>query len=709
MNTHSPTIEHIISQLNEPQKEAVLHGDGPLVVFAGAGSGKTRVISARIAVLLERGFHPRSILAMTFTNKAAQEMRERVKSWSLQGESVPIGTFHSLCARWLREFAVELGFTSNFTIFDDGDSKSTVKKILEQLKIKVDKNPVAEYLTAISKAKMMGWFPDEAAKHERFFPPMGVQVYKRYQEMLASCNAMDFDDLLMNVLVLLKRNEFVRQRMQSRFHHILIDEYQDTNPTQVELISLLINAKHNLLVVGDDDQSIYSWRGADPTNILEFRKRYPDAKIIRLEQNYRCTKNIVGAAAALIAKNVHRAEKTLWTENNPGALISVRQEYDAAAEAFWVSDQIKAEQFTYGFDNVAIFYRINAQSRQVEDALRKSNIPYRIYGALRFYDRAEIKDILGYFRLLANPQDDLAFRRIVNVPPRGIGDKGMEALEAKASERGVPLLEALNLLFEGGARISPRLANFFVLIQDLRKIAEQPGSLSEVLRSFLNATDYQAYVQKKHADSFADRIANIHELGAALSEYEIANPEARLIDWINDVSLNTGSADEGAQQGVSLMTFHSAKGLEFKRVYIVGVEDGLIPHSHNMENPENLEEERRLFYVGLTRARERVSLVTAQRRRIFTQDMVNPPSRFLKEIPIEYFDIPSRKLLASDEAPALDSKQSLVLHPAYGRGRVKKIEYEFGVAKAVVDFWDFGVRKVNFTQLRTIAQHKIRR
>lgn len=697
-------IDEITNKLNGPQKEAVLHEDGPLVVFAGAGSGKTRVISARIAVLLERGFYPRSILAMTFTNKAAQEMKERVKLWSHQGEFVPIGTFHSLCARWLREFAQEIGFTSDFSIFDENDSKSAVKKVLEQLRIKDEKTSSGDYLSAIGKAKMYGWLPDDAAKNERFFPPMGVTVYKRYQETLASCNAMDFDDLLTNLLLLLKKNDRVRKIMQDRYKHILIDEYQDTNPTQSEIINLLLNEKQNLLVVGDDDQSIYSWRGADPNNILEFRKRYPTAKTIRLEQNYRCTKNIVGAAAALIVNNKKRAEKTLWTDNKDGALLSFRQEYDAIQESLWLTDQIKIEQFTFKYEDVAVFYRINAQSRQIEDSLRKQNIPYRIYGALRFYDRAEIKDILGYFRLIVNPKDDVAFRRVINVPARGIGDKSLEAIEEKSISDIVPLLQALNLLIQNQGRVSPKMVGFFNIIQDLKKISEQ-GTLSDLLQAFLKATDYLAYVQKKYPDSFTDRIANIHELGTALAEYEQTNSGARLVDWLNDVSLS--SAVNDTEQGVSLMTFHSAKGLEFPRVYIVGVEDGLVPHSSSIA--ENLEEERRLFYVGLTRAKEKISLVTAQKRRIFTYDMVNPPSRFLKEIPLEFFDSPSKKLLSSESAPQVEGDLSAVMHSAYGRGQVKRVEYEWGIAKAVVDFKDFGIRKVNITQLKALGQSKIYR
>jgi DNA helicase-2/ATP-dependent DNA helicase PcrA len=705
LTNSSTRIDAIIDKLNEPQKEAVLHTEGPLVVFAGAGSGKTRVISARIAILLERGFHPRSILAMTFTNKAAQEMRERVRLWSSQGDFVPIGTFHSLCARWLREFASEIGFTSGFSIFDDNDSKSTVKKIMEEFRIKDDKTSPGDYLSAIGKAKTLAWLPDEASKNERFFPPLGVSVYKRYQEILASCNAMDFDDLLMNMLLLLRKHENIRKIMQDRYQHILIDEYQDTNTTQSELVDLLLNTKKNLLVVGDDDQSIYSWRGADPNNILEFRSRYPKAKIIRLEQNYRCTKNIVGAAAALIAHNKKRAEKTLWTDNKEGAFLSFRQEYDALQEAIWLSDQIKIEQFTYHYENVAVFYRINAQSRQIEDALRKQNIPYRIYGALRFYDRAEIKDILGYFRLIANPRDDIAFRRIVNIPARGIGEKSLEVLEQKSLEEHIPLLEALNLLIQHHARISPRMVSFFSIIQELKKLSEQ-GALSELLQAFLKATDYLGYVQKKYPDSFTDRIANIHELGTALTDYEQANPESKLVDWLNEISLSS-SVNE-TEQGISLMTFHSAKGLEFPRVYIVGVEDGLVPHSHSMDNPEGLEEERRLFYVGLTRAKEKISLVTSQKRRIFTHDMVNPPSRFLNEIPLEFFDAPSKKLLKAEPVNP-DAKLSTVLHSAYGKGQVKKLEYEWGIAKAIVDFRDFGIRKVNITQLRPLNEYKTHR
>ncbi|MBI2602072.1 MAG: UvrD-helicase domain-containing protein [Deltaproteobacteria bacterium] len=699
MSPMSPAIDRILEKLNEPQKEAVLHEGGPLVVFAGAGSGKTRVITARIAYLLETGVPPRSIVAMTFTNKAAGEMKERVKLWSPLGEYVPIGTFHSLCARWLREFAKEIGFTADFTIYDDQDSKAVLKSVLTEMQVKIDKGITGDFLSAIGRAKTLGWLPDEAEKQADFFPTMGVAVYRRYQEILSQSNAMDFDDLLMNMLLLLKRNHEIRNLMQARFQHILIDEYQDTNPTQASLIHHLMNEKRNLIVVGDDDQSIYSWRGADPSNILGFGKRYAGTKIIRLEQNYRCTGNIVGAASAMIVNNKKRAEKTLWTQNEAGPHITYHQEFDAAMEAFWVTEQIKAETYKFPHDEVAIFYRTNAQSRQLEDSLRKQNIPYRIYGALRFYDRAEIKDLLAYFRLIINPKDDVAFRRIINVPARGIGKKALELMEELADTRDVPLVDTLPYIAQQQPRLAARLNQLRELLEKLKK-SDEKHALSEVLRTVLNATDYLAYIQKKYADSYTDRVGNVHELGTALAEYEQANPEARLRDWLNDVSLS-GSEQE-YENGVTLMTLHSAKGLEFSRVFIVGVEDGLIPHSHNLEDKEKLEEERRLFYVGLTRAKQRLSLLSAERRRIFTYDMVNGLSRFLKEIPLEFFDPTSRRALDTKPSADFHTKMSLVFHPTYGRGRVTRIESALGVAKAVVDFSRFGVRKVSVTQLRPI-------
>lgn len=707
MNLANMNNDHddIINKLNPPQREAVLHEDGPLVIFAGAGSGKTRVISARIANLLKNGVRPRSILAMTFTNKAAQEMRERVAAWTPQGTYVPIGTFHSLCARWLREFSESLGFDSDFTIFDDKDSKSALKKVMESLKIKEEKTSLSDYKSAIGQAKMNAWHPDDALKYERFFPPMGVLVYKKYQELLANCNAMDFDDLMMNMLLLLRRDEHVRKTMHNRYEYILIDEYQDTNETQNELVRLLLNGRGNLLVVGDDDQSIYSWRGANPNNILDFNKSYPEAKTIRLEQNYRCTKNIVGAAAALIAHNKKRAEKTLWTDNHDGAALTFRQEYDGAQEAFWVVDQIKMEQFKYSYEKVAIFYRINAQSRQMEDALRKNNVSYKIYGALRFYDRAEVKDIIGYFRLLVNPRDDLAFRRVINVPARGIGDKSVKSIEEVAELHSVSMLKALELMIQDPAsRVSARMVAFLNIFQELKK-SLQENSMSSVLQDLLNLTDYFAFVKKKYPDTLDDRMANIHELGTALSEYEQSHPDATLLDWLNDVSLS-GSENDMEAGGVTLMTFHSAKGLEFPRVYIVGVEDGLIPHSQNIDDNEKLEEERRLLYVGITRAMEKISLVAAQRRRIFNYDMVNPPSRFLKEIPLKFFDKPSQNFISS-EASGPQNELSVVYHPAYGKGIVKEVEQEWGVAKATVDFENFGLRKVPITQLKSIKKIKM--
>lgn len=694
-------LDKIISRLNERQKEAVLYGEGPIVVFAGAGSGKTRVITARIAALLESGIPPRAIVAMTFTNKAAREMKERVVQWSPIGHMVTIGTFHSLCARWLREFANDAGFTSSFTIYDDSDQKSAMKKVLEGMGLLEGRAAPKEYLQAVGKAKLRGLKPGELEEQSHL--PHLPKVYKHYQELLAHCNAMDFNDLLMNMLLLLEGNNEVRAILQKRYEYVMVDEYQDTNLTQAKLISLIIGPKRNLLVVGDDDQSIYSWRGAKPTNILQFKDRYRGAKVVRLEQNYRCTGNIVGAANALIQNNKQRVEKKLWTDNVAGVAISFHQEHDASLESFWVTEQIKAELGRYGHEEIAVFYRINAQSRQLEESFRRQQIPYRIYGALRFYDRSEIKDLLAYFRLIVNPTDDVAFRRVINLPTRGIGKKSIERIEEFAAAAGQALYPSLPDFLKQNPALAKKITAFYDLVAKLnRKLREtQP---SEMLSELIAGCDYAGYLEKKHPDSFSDRLANVHELGAALSEYESANPNATVEQWLSDVSL-VGS-EEQSETGVSLMTLHSAKGLEFKRVFIVGVEEGLIPHSQSANDATQLEEERRLLYVGITRAKERLSMVAAMQRRIFTQDMVNPPSRFLSEIPSEFLDSRTQKhLKASAKPKRFDAKT--VFHPSYGRGTLKRIENEFGISKAVVDFRDFGVRKVQISQLRSSPKKRL--
>jgi len=707
----SQKAQEILAALNPVQRQAALIDEGPVVVFAGAGSGKTRVITTRIALFIESGISPREILAVTFTNKAAHEMRERAAHLTADSGLATIATFHSACARWLREFASELGFTSDFTVYDDNDSQSVLKEVLKELNVKVE-DSVSEYKQAIQKMKTLGWSPREAesfeAQYQSQFPEFAVKIYKRYQEKLALANAMDFSDLLMNVLLLLRTHKGVRGALQRRFRYVLVDEYQDTNPTQFELIALLLGPEQNLMVVGDDDQSIYSWRGADPSNIINFRSHFPKAIEIRLEQNYRCTANIVKAASEVIQNNKVRAVKKLWTENPSGELIDYIQEIDGESESWYVVDQLKQEKNRFAFTDVAIFYRTNSQSRALEESLRRQNIPYQIYGSLRFYDRAEIKDVLAYIRLMTNDSDDVAFRRVCNVPTRGIGDKAVENLAQFATERGLPLLKAAFLcVSQNTPKMAAKFQPFVTIISELRRRLNDT-SLGGIVPLILELSDYRRHLESKHAEEAKDKLANVHELGAALADYEESHDKPSLSQWLQDISL-TGSEDESST-GVSLMTLHSAKGLEFRRVYIVGVEDGLLPHLNSMDYAEDLEEERRLLYVGITRAREKLSLLSARKRRVYQNWMANPPSRFMSEIPKDLLSIFGAEEQSSsqssqpfshswEDAADIDSG-SVVTHPAFGKGTVESIESEFGTKKAIVRFESFGLRKISVSQLQ---------
>lgn len=711
-------IRNIIDSLNPEQASAALHADGPLVVFAGAGSGKTRIITARIALLVANGVRPSQILAVTFTNKAAREMRERVENFSPSSQGAHIATFHAACARWLREFAPYLGFKSDFTIYDDKDALNALKTILKELNIKDDDHSPQDYKYAIGRAKTYGMLPADAEQAQkadtRFFPPLGVSVYRRYQEYLANCNAMDFSDLMMNMLLLLRNSVDARQRLQKRYKYILVDEYQDTNPTQFALVSHLLGPEQNLFVVGDDDQSIYSWRGADPSNIIEFNRHYPSCVEVRLEQNYRCTKSIVDAAAKLIANNQVRAEKTLWTANEEGSPITFHQSYDGELEALYLADSIESEKADFSYKDVAIFYRTNAQSRQIEDCLLRQQIPYKLYGSLKFYERAEIKDILSYLRLIYNEQDDMAFKRIINVPTRGVGKKAVEQVEAFALQRDCSMMEACQqLVAESYPRLSSKLALFLNLFKEI-KTSLKDASFEQVLDIILDATEYKAYTEKKFPEQAIDKIANLHELGAALSEYSDSNPEATISNWLQETSLNESDQQEEIQ-GVTIMTLHSAKGLEFPRVYITGVEDGLIPHSNSLEAEVDIEEERRLFYVGITRACKKLSLLAAKKRRVYNNWLANTPSRFLKEIGLSKrksakkipeksphyvydYDYNSQ---GSGKKPFSDG--SYVSHPTYGKGVVEALEQEFGNWKVTVNFRDFGKRIIASRFLKQIA------
>lgn len=715
----------LLDRLNPSQKEAALHREGPAVVFAGAGSGKTRIITVRIARLIDLGVSPWQILALTFTNKAASEMRSRVLELCPVADKTLISTFHSACAKWLREFAPELGFTSDFTIYDDSDQNSVIKKIMQRGNIRLDKETTAaEFRFAINHAKTLGLFPQDRenyrAAFKEFMPTAGVDVYAAYQEALALANAMDFGDLIMNMVLLLRTNERVRNLMQSRYQYILVDEYQDTNKPQIELLQLLAGAHQNLFVVGDDDQSIYSWRGAVPANIIDFDKMYPNVKVCKLEQNYRCTSNIVNAAAAVVAHNSKRAEKTLRTDNPPGDLIDFRYETDGEFEATWLAESIRSERNTFSYDDIAVFYRTNSQSRVIEDALRKEKIPYRIFGNVRFYDRVEIKDVLAYIKLIVNPRDDVSFFRAMNIPPRGLGDTAELAILNRSRDKGVPAYDAAReIAAESIPRLSSKLAAFIDIIEGLKRtLAEE--TLTDFLENLLDSINYLPYLAKKYPDQSEDKQDNVMELASAISQYVDETPGATLTDWLQSVML--ASDVEGEPGGVNLMTLHMAKGLEFERVYLVGMEDGLLPHFNSCDDKMELEEERRLFYVGMTRAKKKLSLSAAYMRRTWGQTQANEISRFLRELPPDYVNIltppggadnplknkpgfgeddSSQFYDYSDDSADFSENIQMTLkrgakvsHPTYGPGTVEEVESTFGRTKILVRFKDVGLRRV---------------
>lgn len=723
-------MSQLLDHLNEAQKAAVSHFQGPFVVFAGAGSGKTRIITTRIAYLIERGIPPWEILAVTFTNKAAGEMRERVQTLCPEAKRSMITTFHSACARWLREFAMELGFTANFSIYDDKDSLNALKKVMKESNPRVDlPTAVPDMKAFLHFAKTQGYFPADCERLQNeipyVIPPGAIAIYQLYQEYLADCNAMDFGDLLLNMMLLLKRNESVKKIMSQRYQFILVDEFQDTNRTQFELVKALAGEHQNLFVVGDDDQSIYSWRGATPANILDFHQTYPKSGKIALEENYRCSGNIVAAASKMIVNNRHRATKTLFTQADKGPMIDVHIDHDGELEAWWVADRIQNEKDRFAFEDVAIFYRTNSQSRLLEEALRRSNIPYKIFGSVEFYDRMEIKDLLAYLRLLINEQDEVSLRRIINVPTRGLGQKAVETVEREARARKVSMLEAVRQLAgEGVPRIGPKLKYFADLMAALKEdLLSCP--LDDVLGTLLDALEYPEYLKKKYPDQYVDKLDNIHELGTAMAEFARREPEATLASYLETISLVKDDRDPTAGHGVTMMTLHMAKGLEYPRVYLVGLEEGLLPHRNSVEDPSQLEEERRLLYVGITRCRQKLSLLAASRRRTFNTTVANLPSRFIHELPDDVLELSpeARQILQvrpdyrnsdidGDELDAGDDPEYVydndprqfrqgvnVQHPTYGRGIVEGFDSRFGQTKVVVRFQEFGLRKIRPTQL----------
>ena len=639
----------IYDTLNEQQKEAVLHTEGPLLILAGAGSGKTRVLTHRIAYLIEeKGVNPWNILAITFTNKAAGEMRERVDNLvDFGSESIWVSTFHSMCVRILRRHIDLLGFDTNFTIYDTDDQKTLMKDVCKLLQIDTKIFRERSLLAAISQAKNELITPEEFRIQAQgdFSRQKIASVYEEYEKQMRANNALDFDDLLVKTVQLFQTQADVLDYYQERFRYIMVDEYQDTNTVQFELVRLLSAKYRNLCVVGDDDQSIYKFRGANIRNILDFEQVFPDAKVIKLEQNYRSTSNILDAANAVIRHNHGRKDKTLWTDNGEGKKINVRQFDTAFDEAEYIVGDIKerVEKGEAAYNDHAILYRTNAQSRMFEEKFVTANIPYKIVGGINFYARREIKDLLAYLKTIDNGRDDLAVRRIINVPKRGIGLTSINRVQEYALGREISFYEALRAvdLIPNIGRGASRLESFVALIEHFKTDAEEM-TISELMQEIIEETGYIESLKEEGTEEAENRIENIDELISKIAAYEEAcedrDEPATLNGFLEEVALvaDIDSLDE-SNDYVVLMTLHSAKGLEFPHVYLAGMEDGIFPSYMTItaDDPEEVEEERRLCYVGITRAEEELTLTCARRRMIRGETQYNKMSRFLKEIPME--------------------------------------------------------------------------
>ena len=651
-----------IDSLNEPQREAVLCTEGPLLVLAGAGSGKTRVLTYRIAHMLgDLGVQPWQILAITFTNKAAAEMRERLgRLVGPAARGMWVSTFHSMCVRMLRTDCEKLGFDKGFTIYDDDDSKRLVKDIMAEFDIDPKRWPINAIRNRISTAKNELMVPGEFEQQAHDpAAKVAARVYRRLQERLKASNAFDFDDLLLYTYLLLKNHPDVLEAYQDRFRYLMVDEYQDTNHAQYEITKLLASKHKNIMVVGDDDQSIYSWRGADIRNILEFESDYPNAHTVKLEQNYRSTGNILAAANAVVSNNMHRKKKRLYTASGEGDKIKVYMASDERDEGRWIAaeiDHLHAEGHSY--DEIAVFYRTNAQSRSLEDMLLRAGVPYRIVGGTRFFDRAEIRDVMAYLTLLVNPSDDIAAKRVINVPRRGIGRTTVEYIDSAARMTNMPFMLAAELCLADEhlqMRARNAVGGFLSLIEEARSYG---GDLRKVIEAVIDKSGMVAALEAEGTDEARGRVENIKEFLSVVDEYvqthqvdeegpEIARDDAiaavrqlspdSLADFIEWVRLRTDldAAASEDDQAVTLMTVHSSKGLEFDCVFVAGMEETLFPHSNSSHDESGLEEERRLAYVAITRARKKLYLTCAYARQIFGDTAANPMSRFVGEIPGE--------------------------------------------------------------------------
>ena len=734
----------IYDTLNPQQKEAVWQTEGPVLILAGAGSGKTRVLTHRIAYLIEeKGINPWNIMAITFTNKAAGEMRERVdKIVGFGSESIWVSTFHSSCVRILRRYIDRLGYDHNFTIYDTDDQKSLMKDICKKLQIDTKIHKERAILAAISSAKDELITPEEYELNAMgdFSKKKIAQAYKEYQKELKKNNALDFDDLIVKTVELFRSCPDVLDSYQERFRYIMVDEYQDTNTAQFKFVSLLAEKYKNLCVVGDDDQSIYKFRGANIGNILGFEKVFPQAKVIKLEQNYRSTQNILDAANEVIHNNMGRKNKSLWTDNEEGEPIHYRQFMNAYEEAEYIAGDISRRVREDGcqYKDCAILYRTNAQSRLFEEKFLMANIPYKLVGGVNFYARKEIKDLLSYLKTVDNGKDDLAVRRIINVPKRGIGSASLTKVQDYADQKGISFYDALRetenipALGRAAAKITP----FVTFIQSLRSKLEYV-SVSELLKDIIEETGYVAELQAEGTEEAEGRIENINELITKVVSYEEENEDPTLSGFLEEVALIADiDTVDGDDNQVLLMTLHSAKGLEFPYVYLAGMEDGIFPSYMTItaDDPTEIEEERRLCYVGITRAMKELTLTCAQQRMIRGETQYNRPSRFIREIPrglvelgrnfkeqkVKEIPLPKsmKQMREAFRQPAFMPKQFEVKKEtslSYNVGdTVKHIKFGVGVVKDIaeggrdyevtVDFDKVGVKKMfaSFAKLKKV-------
>ncbi|HLO12809.1 MAG TPA: DNA helicase PcrA [Pseudoneobacillus sp.] len=698
--------ERLINGLNPEQQKAVKATDGPLLLMAGAGSGKTRVLTHRIGYLMvEKGVNPYNILAITFTNKAAREMRERIQSiMGGAADDIWISTFHSMCVRILRRDIDRIGFNRNFTILDTTDQQSVIKGILKDKNIDPKKFDPRALLGSISSAKNELLDTEEYAKQASgYFDQVVSDVYTEYQKRLRKNQALDFDDLIMMTIQLFTRIPEVLEYYQRKFQYIHVDEYQDTNRAQYMLVKMLASRFKNLCVVGDSDQSIYRWRGADIANILSFEKDYPNAKVILLEQNYRSTKRILLAANKVIENNHNRKAKNLWTENAEGNKISYYRADSEQGEAQFVIGKIKelVDSGKRKPSDIAILYRTNAQSRVMEESLLKSNIEYSIVGGIKFYDRKEIKDILGYLRLIANLDDDISFQRIINVPKRGVGSSSVDKIANFAAMHDISLYQALDSIELLG--LSPKITKACREFRDLINGYSQMQeflSVTELVEEVLEKSGYREMLKAEKTIESQSRLENLEELLSVTKNFEEVNEDKSLVGFLTDLALvaDIDKLDEEGQpaDSVVLMTLHSAKGLEFPVVFLIGLEEGVFPHSRSLMEEAEMEEERRLAYVGITRAEQDLYITNAQMRTLFGRTSMNPASRFIKEIPedlIEPFQKPNRMGSGSGfTAPARQATtgpRNPVLRPTLQTTGGEGIEWAVG-DKAEHGKWGIG-------------------